>query len=306
MPAGGGRPSWGRGRRLLAIDLYDLVYRGGPHSPYELNERFANTCGIFAHEAIAPTKALFAAARSAGIPVFYCTQDTRPNNRPPGAVSTRRQRPTPTDDPHAIYREFTPQPEDIVIYKQRASAFAGTPMFSHLALLGIQSLIVCGESTSGCVRASVVDAYSNGFHVTIVEQCTFDRSALHPQGQPVRPASQICRRDASRRGRRRISTACAWAGRRNKRGIADRDDDADRKTPAGPAAASLLLAAAAGGERARGGAGAGRRPPVSFAGKQIRLFVGFSPTGFGYDTYGRLLARHLGQLSSGPAERGRV
>ena len=36
-------------------------------------------------------------------------------------------------------------------------------------------------------------------------------------------------------------------------------------------------------------------PPVSFAGKQIKLFIGFSPTGFGYDTYGRLLARHLGQ-----------
>jgi maleamate amidohydrolase len=163
---------------LLAIDLYDLVYRGGPHSPYELNERFANTCGIYAHQAIAPTQQLFAAARSAGIPVFYCTQDTRPHNRPPGAVSTRRQRATPGGDPYAIYHEFTPQSADIVIYKQRASAFAGTPMFSHLALLGIQSLIVCGESTSGCVRASVVDAYSNGFHVTIVEQCTYDRSAL--------------------------------------------------------------------------------------------------------------------------------
>jgi maleamate amidohydrolase len=163
---------------LLAIDLYDLVYRGGPHSPYELNDRFANSCGIYAHAAIAPTKRLFAAARAAGLPVFYCTQDTRPNNRPPGAASTRRQRPTPGGDPYAIYHEFTPQPADIVIYKQRASAFAGTPLFSHLALLGIQSLIVCGESTSGCVRASVVDAYSNGFHVTIVEQCTYDRAEL--------------------------------------------------------------------------------------------------------------------------------
>jgi nicotinamidase-related amidase len=163
---------------LLAIDLYDLVYRGGPHSPYELNERFANTCGIYAHSAIAPTKRLFAAARAAGIPVFYSTQDTRPNNRPAGAVSTRRQRPTPTDAPYAIYREFTPEQSDIVIYKQRASAFQGTPLFSHLALLGIQSLIVCGESTSGCVRASVVDAYSGGYHVTIVEECTYDRSEL--------------------------------------------------------------------------------------------------------------------------------
>jgi maleamate amidohydrolase len=163
---------------LLAIDLYDMVYRGGPHSPYELNDRFANTCGIYAHAAIAPTKQLFAAARAAGIPVFYCTQDIRPNNRPPGAVSTRRQRATPGGEPYAIYREFTPEAPDIVIYKQRASAFAGTPLGSHLALIGVQSLIVCGESTSGCVRASVVDAYSSGFHVTIVEQCTFDRSEL--------------------------------------------------------------------------------------------------------------------------------
>src|SRR6266436_3177450 len=35
---------------LLAIDLYDLVYRGGPHSPYELNERYPNTCGIYAQD----------------------------------------------------------------------------------------------------------------------------------------------------------------------------------------------------------------------------------------------------------------
>jgi maleamate amidohydrolase len=131
---------------LLAIDLYDVVYRGGPHSPYELNDRFAGTCGIYAHEAIAPTQRLFAGARAVGLPV--------------------------------IYQAFTPQPADIVVYKQRASAFQGTPLFSHLALLGIQSLIVCGESTSGCVRASVVDAYSNGFHVTIAEQCTFDRAEL--------------------------------------------------------------------------------------------------------------------------------
>src|SRR5262249_57050994 len=45
---------------LLAIDLYDLVYRGGPHSPYELNARYPNSCGIYAHRAIAPTHRLFA------------------------------------------------------------------------------------------------------------------------------------------------------------------------------------------------------------------------------------------------------
>src|SRR5438067_13223230 len=162
---------------LLAIDLYDLVYRGGPHSPYELNDRYPNTCGIYAHRAIAPTKTLFAAARAANLPIFYCTQETRPNNRPAGATSTRRRARAPADG-YAIYHEFTPQASDIVIWKQRASAFQGTPLFSHLSLLGVQSLIVCGESTSGCVRASVVDGYSNGFHVCLVEECTYDRAEL--------------------------------------------------------------------------------------------------------------------------------
>jgi maleamate amidohydrolase len=163
---------------LLAIDLYDLVYRGGPLPPAEINDRYPNSCGVFAHRAIAPTKQLFAAARRAGIPIFFCTQETRPNNRPSGAVSTRRSGGQPPADAYAIYREFAVAPEDIVILKQRASIFQGTPLVSHLALLGVQSLIVCGESTSGCVRASVVDGYSSGFHVSVVEECTYDRAEL--------------------------------------------------------------------------------------------------------------------------------
>lgn len=162
---------------LLAIDLYDLVYRGGPLPPAEINDRYINTCGIFAHRAIAPTKKLIAAARRADIPVFFCTQETRPNNRPPGAASTRRKANVPADG-YAIYREFAVEPDDILITKQRASIFQGTPLNSHLSILGVNSLIVCGESTSGCVRASVVDGYSSGYHVTVVEECTYDRAEL--------------------------------------------------------------------------------------------------------------------------------
>ncbi len=163
---------------FLAIDLYNSVYRGGAKLPIELNADYPNTCGIYAHNAIAPTKTLFAAARRAGLPIFYCTQDIRANNRPGGAWSTRRRMPSQDPELFGIYPEFAPQPQDVVIYKQRASAFQGTPLLSHLNLLGIKSLIVCGESTSGCVRASVVDAYSSGFHVSLVEECTFDRSQM--------------------------------------------------------------------------------------------------------------------------------
>jgi maleamate amidohydrolase len=66
----------------------------------------------------------------------------------------------------------------LVIYKERASGFFGTPLIAHLRRLGVESLIICGESTSGCVRASTVDAYSYGFHSVVVEQCTYDRSML--------------------------------------------------------------------------------------------------------------------------------
>ena len=163
---------------LLCIDLYNIVYRGGAKPPVEIQDEHPNTCGIYAHAAIEPTKQLIAAARRAGLPIFYCTQDFRPMNRPQGVGSTKRQGARWAKEDFDIYPEFTPQDGDVVIYKQRASVFQGTPIVSHLNFLGVKSLIVCGESTSGCVRASSVDAYSNGFHVTLAEEACFDRHEL--------------------------------------------------------------------------------------------------------------------------------
>jgi nicotinamidase-related amidase len=163
---------------LVAIDLYNSVYRGGAKPPSEIDGDFPNTCGIYAHAAIAPTQRLFAAARRAKLPVFYSTGDERTLSRPPGAQATRRQGRQTRPDDYEIHEAFEPHSGDVVLYKQRASVFHGTPILSHLSLLGVRSLIVCGESTSGCVRASVVDAYSSGFHVTLVEECTFDRAEL--------------------------------------------------------------------------------------------------------------------------------
>ncbi len=163
---------------LLAIDLYEVVYAGGAHPPAELAKSHPNSCGEYAHAAIEPTKQLFAAARAAGLPIFYSTGDTRAASRPSFITATKRRRPPVNPADYAIRPEFKPEPNDVVITKQRASVFFGTPLMAHLTQLGVQSLIVCGESTSGCVRASAVDAYSNGFHVVLVEECCFDRSLL--------------------------------------------------------------------------------------------------------------------------------
>ena len=163
---------------LVAIDLYELVYQGGAKPVAEVMKAYPNSCGEYAWAAIEPTKRLFAAARAAGLPVFYSTRDTRPQSRPKDVRATRRQGEPVDPALYAIRPEFRPQPQDVVITKLRASAFFGTPLAAHLTQLGAQSVIMCGESTSGCVRASAIDAYSHGFHVTLAEECCFDRSPL--------------------------------------------------------------------------------------------------------------------------------
>jgi len=166
---------------LLAIDLYELAYQGGPVPPTELAETYPTSCGAFAYAAIEPTKRLFAAARRAGLPVFYSTTDTRTESRPKAVRATKRKGRDSDFPGYTIRADFKPQPGDVVITKQRASAFFGTPLVAHLTQLGVRTVIICGESTSGCVRASAVDAYSYGFHVVLVEECCFDRSVLSHQ-----------------------------------------------------------------------------------------------------------------------------
>ena len=163
---------------LLAVDLYDLAFQGGPRPVHEVVKEFPSSCGAFAWSAIPPLQELFALARSHGIPVIYTTNETRKEVHPVGVRATHRR--TQAIDPHAyeILDDLKPEPGDLIVYKERASAFFGTPLIAHLHRQRIESLIVCGETTSGCVRASAVDAYSYGFHTVVVEECCFDRSPL--------------------------------------------------------------------------------------------------------------------------------
>ena len=163
---------------LLAIDLYQMAYRGGAHPVSEVAKTFPSSCGINAWTAIEPTKRLFAAARAARIPIFYTTGDTREASKPNLIKATHRRGKAGLPDDLEIFPDFAPQPGDVVITKQRASGFYGTPLSAHLTQLGVQSLIVIGESTSGCVRASTVDGFSAGYHMTMVEECCFDRSDI--------------------------------------------------------------------------------------------------------------------------------
>jgi maleamate amidohydrolase len=69
------------------------------------------------------------------------------------------------------------EPGDVVVLKKGASAFHGTHVASSLVALGADTVLVCGATTSGCVRASVVDAVQCGFPVLVPRQAVGDRAA---------------------------------------------------------------------------------------------------------------------------------
>ena len=65
---------------------------------------------------------------------------------------------------------------EFIVRKARASAFFGTHLITYLVNKGVDCLFVTGTSTCGCVRGTVLDGYSYGFPVFLVEECVFDRS----------------------------------------------------------------------------------------------------------------------------------
>jgi nicotinamidase-related amidase len=79
-------------------------------------------------------------------------------------------------DGDEIVTPIAPGPRDIVVYKQKPSGFFGSNLASYLTLLACDSVIVTGTTTSGCVRATVLDAFSLNYRVALAEEGCFDRS----------------------------------------------------------------------------------------------------------------------------------
>jgi nicotinamidase-related amidase len=78
----------------------------------------------------------------------------------------------------SIVETIAPQEGDFVIDKGYASAFYGTPLLSVLIKLKVDTLLVAGGTTGGCVRATCVDAISRNFDVAVVEDCVYDRISV--------------------------------------------------------------------------------------------------------------------------------
>lgn len=138
------------------------------------------------YPAAAANQRLLSAARDAGVPVFFTK--SRPESAPAPTAAERglwkHRGPRPTVDPNLppgdeIVEQLTPIEGEVVINKAgKPSAFFGTPLGSLLTYHKVDTTIVTGMVTSGCVRATVLDAFQSNYHVLIPYECCADRSQI--------------------------------------------------------------------------------------------------------------------------------
>jgi len=183
---GYGRPGgFGKRPALVIIDVnYDFVGEE-PVDIIEAVQTSRNSAGKEGWAAVHQIARVLKVAREKQIPIFYSNILRRPDNWDSGGwkwKNTRNKEQAYTPGTQRKGNEFppeiAPQEHEFVIWKQRPSIFFGTTMITHLIELGVDTVIFCGGTTSGCVRASVLDAFSYNLRSIVVEDGCFDRFQL--------------------------------------------------------------------------------------------------------------------------------
>ena len=164
----GGELEWGASPAVLVVDICRAY----------LDHDSPLYAGV--EDAVASAARLVAAARAVDVPVVF----TRVEYQAGGADGGQFFRKVPAlrcferGNPLAAFLDDpAPEPGEVVVTKQYASAFFGTSLASTLVAMGVDTLLICGLSTSGCVRASALDALQHGFVPVVVADACGDR---HP------------------------------------------------------------------------------------------------------------------------------
>ena len=166
---------FGKRPGLLVVDcIYGFTGSEGLTLEQAIAE-FSTACGPISWETIPRIARLISIFRELKLPIVFTRNEPydtlyvgRTTKRKPRGI----EQPKFNEFPPAI----TPKSDEWVLAKTKASAFFHTPLTAYLIKQGVDTLVVCGVSTSGCVRASAVDAHSNGFTTFVVDNCCFDRS----------------------------------------------------------------------------------------------------------------------------------
>ena len=166
----GGKSSYGKKPAIIVVDMtYGFVDDAFPKGNSEM--------GWPAVHAVAK---LLEAGRNIGIPIFYSKGAHAPTATERGRWKSEKTIDIGSYDPreYEIVPEIAPQENDVVVTKTFPSAFFGTKLASMLVFHNVDTVIVTGLVTSGCVRATVVDAFSYNFIVVVPEECVGDRGVV--------------------------------------------------------------------------------------------------------------------------------
>ena len=179
----GGVTGFGERPALLVIDAA-WAFIGDKREPIrEMVKRWPMGSGEEGWNAVDHIKPLIETFRSKKMPVIYTIYGRRKDGWDKTSwiwKNPNTAKPPPTNRPdldiNDVVSDIAPAPQDIVVRKQKASGFFETNLASYLTWLGADSVVVTGGVTSGCVRATVVDAFSLNYKVSIVEEACFDRA----------------------------------------------------------------------------------------------------------------------------------
>jgi nicotinamidase-related amidase len=162
-----GRFGFGQRPALVVIDMAygwtDAAYAGG---------------SARLDAAVAAIGQLLPAARAKSLPVVYTTSPYQENPPPKSAADFSPNYRKWDRRACAIDERLRPLPNEYVIYKEYASAFAGTALVGHLIGHRVDTLLITGCSTSACVRATATDAKSCQFRPVIVREAVQDRAEV--------------------------------------------------------------------------------------------------------------------------------
>jgi nicotinamidase-related amidase len=163
------RIGFGRKPAIIVVDMQnDFIDKDAP-----------STCYPMSAELIPNIRMLLTNAREKSVPIFYTQGIVHPSLIEVGLWKSMAHKEGKVQVEGTrgaeIAEELRPGPQDVIIKKRRPSAFFQTDLEVFLRGLNIDTLIVSGVSMSGCVRATVTDAFMRDYRTMIVKECVTDR-----------------------------------------------------------------------------------------------------------------------------------
>jgi maleamate amidohydrolase len=175
--AGFGQPS-GIGRRpaLLIIDVQYRTTGTEPLPFWDSIREFPTSCGEVGWRAVTQIARLLAMFRARGWPVIYPYVSPKQSFDRGRLAEKVPALMTVGERGYDFVAEIAPDDAAILLPKKHPSAFFGTPLASYLVDLGVDTLVVTGCTTSGCVRGTVVDGFSYNWRILVPHDAVYDRS----------------------------------------------------------------------------------------------------------------------------------